>query len=104
MQRLAAECEGFPALPLDEMTASLPGFDLLFNTVPAMILPPETAAVLSSDSVFLDLASGPLSAHIDVPSYRGIAVSCPGLPGKYYAKDAGEILARAVLARISTSS
>ena len=102
-QRLSAQSEGFSAAALSECDALLPDFDIIFNTIPAMILLGNKAAFLSPESVFLDLASGPLSAHIETASYRGNAVSCPGLPGKYFARDAGEILARAVLARIPTT-
>lgn len=103
-QRLCAQSEGFSTASLSDISPLLPGYDLIFNTVPAMILPANDAALLSPGSVLLDLASGPLSSHIDMALYRGTAVSCPGLPGKYFACDAGEILARAALGRISSIS
>lgn len=100
-QRLSAQSEGFSALALSGLFEELPRFDLLFNTIPAMVLPGKSTCALPPDAVLLDLASGPLSSHAEIDGCRCLALSCPGLPGKYFPKDAGEILARAVLSRLA---
>jgi len=102
-QRLSAKCEGFSVLPPELLYEHLPEYDLLFNTIPTIILPGKLARRLSQHCVLLDLASGPLTAHIALQDFSGLAVSCPGLPGKYFSRDAGEILAKAALSRICTS-
>lgn len=101
IQRLTAQSEGFSTLFLEKLETNLSQFDLLFNTVPAMVLPEKYTRTLSPDAVLLDLASGPIEAHAEPGLFRGKMLSCPGLPGKYFSKDAGEILAYATLSRLS---
>lgn len=104
LQRLNAQTIGIHAIPLSALTEKERRFDLLFNTIPAMALPREALACLGPGAVVIDLASGPLSSHISseiLADPRVKAISCPGLPGKYFPRDAGEILAEATLAQLA---
>ena len=99
--RALAQEDGFSAIALTALKDQKHCFDLLFNTIPATALSSEDTGCLAAQAVVLDLASGPLREHIALPlPLDGQAYSCPGLPGKYFPKDAGEILAQATLGQI----
>ena len=101
LQRALAQEDGFSAIALTALKDQKHCFDLLFNTIPATALSSEDTGCLAAQAVVLDLASGPLREHIALPlPLDGQAYSCPGLPGKYFPKDAGEILAQATLGQI----
>ncbi|MCQ2559512.1 MAG: hypothetical protein MJ157_02175 [Clostridia bacterium] len=73
----------------------LTGFDLIFNTVPALVL--DASALEQCSGVIIDLASAPGGTDFAKASQLGIkAILAPGLPGKYAPRTAGRILAQIV--------
>ncbi len=107
VQRLEAEMAGIQAEPLENLAEKAAQFGLLFNTVPAMVLGKAECSRLSPGTSLLDLASGDIGEHMDVETIRSAnanAALCPGLPGKYFPKAAGHILAQAVLTQMKTST
>ncbi len=73
----------------------LSGFDIIFNTVPALIL--DARALEKCSGVIIDLASEPGGTDFAKARQLGLkAVLAPGLPGKYAPKTAGQILAQIV--------
>jgi dipicolinic acid synthetase, A subunit len=68
--------------------------DLLFNTIPTMIVTAQIIANLPSRAVIIDLASKPGGTDFRFAEKRGIkAMLAPGLPGIVAPKSAGRIMA-----------
>ncbi|MDQ0113130.1 dipicolinate synthase subunit DpsA [Paenibacillus harenae] len=68
--------------------------DLLFNTIPTMIVTAQIIANLPSRAVVIDLASKPGGTDFRFAEKRGIkAMLAPGLPGIVAPKTAGRIIA-----------
>lgn len=53
------EGHGYEPLPLDAMKDKIHEFDIIFNTVPSLILDNEVLANVKKDSIIIDLASKP---------------------------------------------
>ncbi len=97
----AAELNLIP-LPFKDLTLYLPEADVIFNTVPAMVLKGEVLERLSPGTVIIDLASAPGGVDFQKAESLGIkAVLAPGLPGKVAPKTAGKVLAQ-VISRLLT--
>ncbi|ANE47586.1 dipicolinate synthase subunit A [Paenibacillus swuensis] len=68
--------------------------DLLFNTIPTMIITAQIIAKLPYNAVIIDLASAPGGTDFRFAERRGVkALLAPGLPGIVAPKSAGRILA-----------
>ncbi|RXZ76909.1 dipicolinate synthase subunit DpsA [Paenibacillaceae bacterium] len=68
--------------------------DLLFNTIPTMIVTAQIIAKMPSRTVIIDLASKPGGTDFRFAEKRGIkALLAPGLPGIVAPKTAGRIIA-----------
>ena len=78
---------GYGTIPIQEAQKALPGFKVVFNTVPAMIL--STAG--APDCIPVELASKPGMVGNGIMDGRG-------LPGKYAPQASGELIARRFLA------
>lgn len=71
--------------------------DLIFNTVPALILNKELLGNVAQKALIIDLASQPGGTDFQAAEDLGIkAILAPGLPGKVAPKTAGEILAKVI--------
>lgn len=80
-----------------DLLAQAPGTDLLFNTVPSMIVTAQIIASLPHRAVIIDLASRPGGTDFRFAEKRGIkAMLAPGLPGIVAPKTAGRIIADAL--------
>lgn len=74
---------GCRPVPLTQVESALPKVDLIFNTIPAMVLPAAQLKQLSSGTQILDLASHPGGTDFAAAKAMGIdAVSALGLPGR----------------------
>ena len=75
-------------------------FDLIFNTVPFMILDSHTLARIApsgSDTIIIDLASLPGGVDLEACERMGLkAMRALSLPGRVAPKAAGEIIKNAV--------
>ena len=81
---------GHQAVPLHTITARLPRYRIIFNTVPYMILPELLALQCRADCLKIDLAS--------VPGIGGSnVIPARGLPGKLMPEAAGRLIAATVL-------
>ncbi|MBD2845234.1 dipicolinate synthase subunit DpsA [Paenibacillus sp. IB182496] len=68
--------------------------DLLFNTIPTMIVTAQIIAKLPAHAVIIDLASKPGGTDFRYAEKRGMtALLAPGLPGIVAPKTAGRIIA-----------
>lgn len=85
--RAMLQALGYPAVPLEDLPALLPGFRLIFNTAPAAVLTKEESS-LAKNALKIDLASIPGIPGEDVISARG-------LPGIYAPESSGRLIAEA---------
>ena len=85
---------GFNPFYLDDLLAQARKIDLLFNTIPTMIITAQVIAGMPHRAVIIDLASKPGGTDFRYAEKRGIkAILAPGLPGIVAPKTAGRILA-----------
>lgn len=88
---------GIKMLTYDTLVEHLPEMDILFNTVPALIIDRESIALLKEDALIIDLASAPGGTDFTAAREKGIkAILAPGLPGKTAPVTAGKILAELI--------
>ncbi|MDN5293630.1 MAG: dipicolinate synthase subunit [Eubacteriales bacterium] len=86
---------GLTPVTFPELPRVLPHMDLIFNTVPSLILDRRLLLKTNQRAYIIDLASAPGGVDFEVAAELGIkAVLAPGLPGKVAPRTAGEILAR----------
>ncbi|MGG4553185.1 dipicolinate synthase subunit DpsA [Paenibacillus humicus] len=76
--------------------------DLIFNTIPTMIVTAQIISKLPRNVVIIDLASAPGGTDFRFAEKRGIkALLAPGLPGIVAPKTAGIIMANTICQSIS---
>jgi dipicolinate synthase subunit A len=85
---------GFLPFYTDRLMNEVGNIDLLFNTIPTMIVTAQIIANLPSRAVIIDLASKPGGTDFRFAEKRGMkAMLAPGLPGIVAPKTAGRIIA-----------
>jgi len=85
---------GFDPFYMKNLQASAMNADLVFNTIPAMVLTAQVIAKLPAHALIIDLASKPGGTDFRYAEKRGIkAMLAPGLPGIVAPKTAGRIIA-----------
>jgi dipicolinate synthase subunit A len=85
---------GFEPVFVKDLPHFVGKIDLLFNTIPTMIVTAQIIANLPSRAVIIDLASKPGGTDFRFAEKRGIkALLAPGLPGIVAPKTAGRIIA-----------
>ena len=95
--RNEASREGFAAFPVSSLFEYAQSFRLLINTVPARVIDEKTLSALSEDALLLELASKPYGADPERATEMGVHMLLGGaLPGKYFPKTAGIIIADTV--------
>ncbi len=101
VQVVARKCEdlawirayGYEPVPIGHMTEALPYADLLFNTVPAIILGEDKLRKLGRNCLVIDLASKPGGVDFDTAKNLGLkTIWALSLPGKVAPMTAGEII------------
>ncbi|KEO82988.1 dipicolinate synthase subunit DpsA [Tumebacillus flagellatus] len=86
---------GLQAVPMQDLAAAVREAQIIFNTVPAMILSAQILAKVPKSCVIIDIASNPGGTDFRYAEKRGIkAILAPSLPGIVAPKTAGQILAR----------
>ncbi|HEX3015518.1 MAG TPA: dipicolinate synthase subunit DpsA [Desulfobacteria bacterium] len=69
--------------------------NLIFNTVPSLVLDRQVLDNVDKEAVIIDIASAPGGTDFEYASFLGIkALLAPGLPGIVAPKTAGKILAQ----------
>ncbi len=87
------EGNGYTPLSPNEAKNHLNEFDIIFNTVPAMILGETELIKISKDTLIIDLASKPGGVDFDAASRLGVkAIWALSLPGRVAPKTAGIII------------
>ncbi len=86
---------GFAPFYTSELALQASDVNLIFNTIPHMIITAQVIAHIPREAVIIDLASKPGGTDFRFASRRGIkALIAPGLPGIVAPKTAGQIIAR----------
>ncbi len=87
------EGHGYEPLSLNELKSRIGEFDIIFNTVPAMILDDSLLRLIKKDALVIDLASKP--GGVDMKSAKDIGVKviwALSLPGKIAPVTSGAII------------
>lgn len=88
---------GLEAFDTQFLEDNLQNTEVIFNTVPALILTEEVLLRVPYDTVIIDLASKPGGVDYSFAEKRGIkAILAPSLPGIVAPKTAGKILAQTI--------
>ncbi|MFX3632971.1 MAG: dipicolinate synthase subunit DpsA [Candidatus Pristimantibacillus sp.] len=96
---------GFQPFYIHNLLQYTGNIDLLFNTIPTMIVTAQIIANLPSRAVIIDLASKPGGTDFRFAEKRGIkALLAPGLPGIVAPKTAGRIIADCITQLIMDDS
>lgn len=86
------ELLGYTAVDNSEIT-EFGSFNLIFNTVPSMVLDAQVLAKIAQDALVIDLASMPGGVDFDSARRMGILTAhALSLPGKVAPKTSGEII------------
>ena len=87
------KANGYQSIGLDEVDTVLGEQDLIFNTIPAMILDRSRLAKVRSDCIIIDLASHPGGVDFQAATEFGLSASLDlGLPGIVAPKTAAQII------------
>lgn len=92
---------GHLPLPWRRLGHGLARADLIFNTVPALVLDAAVLGRVKRRAVIIDLASAPGGTDFAAAAARGLkAILAPGLPGRVAPETAGRIVADLVIAQL----
>ena len=93
-RRELAEAHGFDVAEFIDLPRLATRTKVIFNTVPAMVLPATILKRLPSDALVVDLASQPGGTDFLAAQSLGVrAILAGGLPGKVAPESAGKVLA-----------
>lgn len=96
--RAYVKANGFTPLDYPELYLCADKFDIIFNTVPSLIIKEEIIKVLKKHCLLLDLASMPGGIDFDAADRYGIKhLHALSLPGKYSPKTSGKIISDIIL-------
>ena len=88
---------GCQPVPFDELEEKVEKAEIIFNTVPSLVLGKKVLERCNPEVLIVDLASQPGGTDFQAAEKLGIkAILAPGLPGKVAPKTAGRILAQVV--------
>lgn len=84
---------GYTPMHTNALDGALQGFDVLFNTVPHLVLDDTRTAQLDSKTLCIDLASAPGGIDLAAAARRGLeTVWALGLPGKVAPETSGNAI------------
>lgn len=88
---------GQKAVGPESLTDAVATADVIFNTIPALILTADVLAHVPRHAVVIDIASAPGGTDFRFAEKRGIhAILAPSLPGIVAPKTAGRIIAQTI--------
>ncbi len=89
---------GMEAIHTDRLYEEIGRFDIIFNTVPILILDSDMLAKTNRNALIVDLASKPGGVDFDAARKMGIKVIWAlSLPGKVAPDTAGDIIGKTIL-------
>lgn len=100
-KREMAKANGCQAISFSEIFEKIGMCDLVFNTVPAMVLTDKELCCVGKEAVIIDIASRPGGVDYEYCQQERICANlCLGLPGKYAPKSAASILMEVIMKTI----
>ena len=94
----AAEIKGMKGCFISNFHNISNKFDIMINTVPAIVIDRKILENVKKDCLIIDVASSPYGTDFTAAFELGLhAVQCPSLPGKVAPKTAGKIIADAII-------
>lgn len=88
-----AEAMGCACLPMEYIADGISNADIIFNTVPKVIITGEMVGKIKKSTLYIELASKPYG--IDMTTARALCrrvIIASGLPGKFTPESSGKIL------------
>lgn len=93
-----ASLRGCKAEKLSKLCEQADKFDIIINTVPQNIIGAQTLKKIRADCKIIELASAPFGVKTEeAEKYSVSVIKAPGLPGKYTAKTAGELIGKKIV-------
>lgn len=93
-----ASLRGCKAEELKNLCAQAEKFDIIINTVPHNVIDAQTLKNIRPDCKIIELASAPFGVKPEeAEKYSVSVIKAPGLPGKYTAKTAGELIGKKIV-------
>ena len=93
-----AWADGINSFALCELKEKIGGFDVIINTVPAMVLDSEVLSAVRPGGSIIDISSEPGGVDFGVAKTLGInAVHALGLPAKTAPESAGKLIAQTIV-------
>ena len=93
-----AEAFGYTGIPIWELYNCIDRFDVVFNTVPSLVMDSRLLSKIHKSCLIIDLASKPGGVDFDAAQKLGIKVIWAlSLPGKVAPDTAGDIIASTIL-------
>ncbi|WP_436663487.1 dipicolinate synthase subunit DpsA [Alicyclobacillus acidoterrestris] len=84
-------------VPLSQIGEAVRDADIVFNTIPALVLNAGVLKEMRRECVIIDIASKPGGTDFRYAERRGMrALLCPSLPGIVAPKTAGRMIARSI--------
>ncbi len=88
---------GFKCIKTSEIKDKIKEFDMIFNTIPALVIDSECIDNIKNEAIIVDLASKPGGTDINYAKYKGIkTIWALSLPGKTAPVTAGRIIKETV--------
>ena len=88
---------GYNAISIKELPFIKKKFDIIFNTIPALIFDEHILSKIGQNSIIIDLASMPGGVDFEAAEQLNIkAIRALALPGKVAPKTAGEIIKKTI--------
>ncbi|MFY9140990.1 MAG: dipicolinate synthase subunit DpsA [Thermacetogeniaceae bacterium] len=88
---------GYRPLHLSELHQFIHEADVIFNTIPALVLDHKLLSLMNKNTLIIDLASSPGGTDFTAAKRMGIqAILAPSLPGLVAPKSGGKILAQVI--------
>ncbi len=89
------EAMNFHPVPIGQLADKISPADIIFNTIPALVVDAEVLYRIKSSTIIIDISSFPYGVDFAVAERLNIkAIILPGLPGKVAPKTAGKILSQ----------
>ncbi|MNC22586.1 Dipicolinate synthase subunit A [compost metagenome] len=89
---------GLQPFHVDELEQAAASADILFNTIPALVVTASVIGNMAQAALIVDLASKPGGTDFQAAEAAGIkAIAALGLPGKVAPRTAGRILGDAIV-------
>lgn len=97
-QSATADAFGLGTMSYQDLADEIGSFQLIFNTVPSVVLDEHVLKNVSPNAMILDIATAPGGVDYEMAKKMGISAKLyPGLPGRYSPRSSGEALAAYVI-------